>query len=207
LIEYNKKNIGLPIFNIKDRLGLTSLHYSVIFNNFETLKILIDEEANPLVISNDGLHVYQIALQYKRTNLLKYLLDKTTNFNFLSKNGETILQSSITYQNFDIIEYLLDKNVININNQETEYGLSALFQAIILGNTSLINKMIKLGANINLTDFMGNTPLHYVLIEKHIKILEILMEHENINFNISNLNGDYPLHIIMDLVLSGQVSN
>ena len=33
LINYNKTTIGISIIDIKDRLGYTSLHYSIIFNN------------------------------------------------------------------------------------------------------------------------------------------------------------------------------
>jgi hypothetical protein len=41
LIEKDEQNIGLPIIDIKDTLGLTALHYSFIFNNYEEFKILL----------------------------------------------------------------------------------------------------------------------------------------------------------------------
>jgi ankyrin repeat protein len=92
LIKYNKETIGISIIDIKDRLGLTALHYSVIFNNFETFKILIENEADPYVISKDGSNVFVTCLMYKRNEMLEYLIDKKYNVNFTSGSGETLLQ-------------------------------------------------------------------------------------------------------------------
>jgi ankyrin repeat protein len=42
LIEkYNNIVIGISILDIKDKLGFTALHYTIIFNNFEAFKILL----------------------------------------------------------------------------------------------------------------------------------------------------------------------
>ena len=51
-----------------------------------------------------------------------------------NNNNDTILQNAIIYDNNLILNYLLDKNLDNdfLNNQENEYGLTIIHNAIIL---------------------------------------------------------------------------
>jgi ankyrin repeat protein len=198
LINFNKLSIGISIIDIKDRLGLTALHYSVIFNNFETLQILIDNNADPYLLSNDGSNIFVSCLTYKRNNMIDYLIKRNFNINFISHTGETLLQIAVNYQNNEIINKLLDTN-ININNINYDYGLNILHQSIILDNFDLFKKLLNKNIDINLPDFYGNSPLHYILIDKRLNFLPLLFSKSNITLNNSNINGDIPLHILLDI--------
>ena len=197
LIEYNKTNIGISIIDLKDRLGLTALHYSVIFNNFESFLILLKNNSNPYLISNDGSNIFILSLMYKRNNFINYLIDNNYNLNFLNSNGDNLLQIAINYQNIDIVNKLLETN-INFNNINFDLGINVLHQSIIFNNIDLFKKLLLKNIDINLSDFYGNTPLHYIMIDKRIDFLEPLFEFQNIKFNLSNINGDIPLHIMLD---------
>ena len=198
LIEYNKQTIGITIIDIKDRLGLTALHYSVIFNNYDAFKILIENNADPYILSNDGTNVFIICLMYKRNNMLEYLIDKKYNINFTSGTGETLLQIAVNYQNNQLINKLIDSN-INLNNTTNDYGLSVLHQSIILDNVNLFKKLLEKQIDLNLPDFYGNTPLHYIFSEKHINYLPLIFSKKNIKLNTTNINGETPLHLLLDL--------
>jgi ankyrin repeat protein len=65
LLEKDNQNIGLPIIDIKDKLGLTALHYSIIFNNYKAFKILLDK-SNILINNNQNLNAFHICIQYNR---------------------------------------------------------------------------------------------------------------------------------------------
>jgi ankyrin repeat protein len=197
LLKYNSINIGINIFDIKDRLGLTALHYSVIFNNFESFKLLLEYKADPYAISKEGSNVFVICLIYKRNEMIEYLLNLKYNLNFTSPNGETLLQLATTYNNINIINKLLATN-INLNNVSSDFGLSVLHQSIIFDNFDLFKKLLSKNVNYNVADFYGNTPLHYILIDKRIRYLNLLVEKTEIKFNVSNINGEIPLHILLD---------
>ncbi len=197
LIEYNKTNIGISILDLKDRLGLTALHYSVIFNNVSAFKLLLDNEADPYIISKDGNNVFITALMYKRNEMIDYLLNKKYNVNFTTGNGETLLQVAVNYSNTNIIDKLLETN-INLNNINSDFGISVLHQSVILNNYDLFKKLIGKNVDINLTDFYGNTPLHYIFIDSRIEFLDLLFKKPDIKFNLSNINGEIPLHILLD---------
>ena len=197
LIEYNKTNIGISILDLKDRLGLTALHYSVIFNNYDAFKLLLENAADPYLISKDGSNVFILALMYKRNNFINHLLDKNYNINFRSSNGENLLQIAVNYHNNEIINKLLDTN-INLNNINLDFGLNVLHQSIILDNFDLFKKLLSKNIDINIADFYGNTPFHYILTDKRINYLvHLFTTKPDIKFNLSNINGDLPLHILL----------
>lgn len=216
LINYDKKNIGISIYDIRDMQGYTGLFYAVIFNNIVALKILYKENANVSNVDNMGNNIYMIALQYKRTKmviyLLKHELNKNQNIltNYINTNGESILQSIIIYEDNDmkdLLQLLLKYThfiKLIVNNKEIEYGLTALHQCVILNKNTIANELLLLGANLNQSDFLGNTSIHYAMIEKNYNFLfDIIIQDNyinfnNINFNNMNLNGDTPLHILLE---------
>lgn len=197
LIDANNNNIGISIIDIEDRLGLTALHYSVIFNNFEAFQILLDNKADPNIRSKDGSNVFITCLKYKRNTMIEYFIDKNYNFNFTTNEGNTILQVAVNFQNNDIIKKLLNSK-INLNNVSSDYGLSVLHQSIIMDNYDLFIKLLEKNVNINLSDFYGNTPLHYILMEKRHNYLDKFINLNDIKYNVSNINGDLPLHILLN---------
>ncbi len=198
LIEYNKETIGISIIDIKDRLGLTALHYSVIFNNYDAFTLLIETGADPYIVSKDGSNVFITCLMYKRNQMIEYLISKKYNLNFTSGSGETLLQIAVNYQNNQIINKLLETN-INLNNTTNDYGLSVLHQSIILDNFDLFKKLLEKPVDLNLPDFYGNTPIHYILSEKRIEYLPLLFAKSDIKLSNTNINGETPLHLLLDL--------
>jgi ankyrin repeat protein len=197
LINCNKTSIGISIIDIKDSLGLNALHYSVIFNNFDAFKLLLDNEASPYIVSKDKSNVFITCLTYNHDIMLKYLIDQKYNLNFTTSVGETLIQVATNYNNYKIIDLLLETN-INLNNKTSDYGLTILHQSIILDNFNLFKKLLDKNLDINLPDFYGNTPLHYIISDKHIKYLALFIKKSDIKFNISNINGELPLHILLE---------
>ena len=197
LIEQNKKNIGISIIDIKDNLGNTALHYATVLNNFNIVKELINNNSDPLIRNNDGENVLHSALKYNRNNIIEYIVKTNININFLTKTGENLLQLAVSYQNNDITTFLIENTKINLNNQEKEYGITVLQQLIVQNNIRLFKKAISFGANINQQDYYGNTSLIYISTESNIKLYECLLSYNNLNYNLSNIDGETSLHLIL----------
>lgn len=199
LIQYNKTNIGISIIDMPDRLGMTSLHYSVIFNNYEVFILLLENEADPYIMTKEQANVFILCLMYKRTKMISYLLDKKYKINFTNANGETLLQVAINYNNMDVINLLLVTS-ININNISSDYGLTAINQSIILDNYDVYKLLLNMNANITIADFYGNTPLHYIFVYDKINYLNDLFKKniDTVQFNRTNINGETPLHILLN---------
>jgi ankyrin repeat protein len=90
-------------------------------------------------------------------------------------------------------------------------GTSAIHQCIINNNINIFAKLLDTNININLQDFFGYTPLHYILVElktslenndnkiQLIKFLKLLLNNKNLSFNLTNINGEIPLHLLLSI--------
>ncbi len=206
ILDYDKMNIGMSIIDVSDSIGYTGLHYCIIFNNIKAFNMLYNLNVDINILDKKQNNIYMICLQYKRTDLLIHILNmeikKNHNINhFTNINGESILMSAINYDDMKVVDYILGnkefaKQIINI--QEHEYGLTSLHQAIVLGHNNIIEKMINNGANLLLSDYLGNTPYHYAVIEKNYFVLNYLINMELKTLTYINMNGNMPLHILLE---------
>ena len=197
LLEYNKKTIGISIIDIRDNFGNTALHYAIILNNIDIVKKLIDSKADPLITNNENDNCLQIGLKYNRNEILQFLIEKNIPLNFISDTGESFLQLAISFQNEYIIKLIIKKKCF-INNQEFEYGISALHQILIQSNIELSKLLIDNGADINVQDLYGNTPLIYIINENNNILVEFLLSYEKLDYNLNNIDGNTALHIILN---------
>lgn len=198
LLNYDKNNIGISILDIPDRLGLTALHYAVIFNNMEIFKLLLHNNANPYIVSKEGNNVFICTLMYKRNDMILYLLEMNKfKINFHNNSGESLLQVSINYDNMIISNKLIDLNIIKLDNTSSDYGLCALSQTIILDNIDLYKKLLEKDVDVNIADFHGNMPLHYIFIYNRLTYLDMMLKKDP-KFNTVNINGELPLHLLLD---------
>ena len=205
ILEHDRANIGISIIDIADNFGFTGLHYACIFSNIKAFKLLYENNADIYLTDKDNNNVYQIALQYQRNEIIIYLLNEEWNKNhnniyFINTNGYSLLQNALTDENDEIIKYMLEKDPSTdyLNNQEIEFGLTALHQCVVLNQNDYAFKLIQLGANINISDFIGNSSFHYGLIENNYDYIQQILDTDNVNYNVTNLHGNTPLHLYLD---------
>jgi ankyrin repeat protein len=194
LLDKDNQNIGLPIIDIKDKLGLTALHYSIIFNNYKAFKILLDK-SNILINNNQNLNAFHICIQYNRINFFIDLLSNNSELFINTSNNESLLQYAILFDKYDFIPYILKKK-INVNNQDITNGLCALHQIVMKNKIDIVQMLINYGANINIQDYYGNTAIHYSISEENVEILRLLLQY-NPNLNLIDIDGNTPLHLYL----------
>ncbi len=197
ILKKNKNIIGISIVDKKDLLGRICLHYCIIFNNLEILKLLLNENADPYLVNNNGDNVFFFSIKYNRIEIFNELFKKYNNFNITNKHNQTILQFSIKYGNYKLINYLIDKNVINLNNIEKEYGTTILHQLVINNRNNLIEKVVDNGADITISDYMGNNVIHYSIIENNDAMTLYFLKFNKINLDFSDIDGNTVLHLFL----------
>jgi ankyrin repeat protein len=201
LLDYNKKTIGISILDIKDKFGLTALHYSIIYNNMNIFKLLLLNNADLFILSNDSNNSISYSIIYNRNDIFDYILEKNINFhNFINNKGFNLLQIALINKNIYVLKKLLDNNInINLNNKDYENGHTILHQSFIYDNIEIFELLLYKNIDINITDFLGNTVLHYILNEKKYNYLDKLLKYKDkIKYNISNILGNIPLHTLLN---------
>lgn len=149
--------------NSKDIIGFTPLHLSCrsVTNgsNYETIKLLLDAGADINLDSNDKCTALHYSIAAYISNLKK---NKSCNYNDQNNKSDEILQ---------VINLLISSGA-NLNHQDLD-GYTPIYYAAVFGsfihNDIILKILIKAGADINIPNNLGETPL--------IKCQESFKEH------------------------------
>jgi len=68
-----------------------------------------------------------------------------------------------------------------------------LFKAVKEGDTAKLERLLKEGADVNVKDDYGRTPLHVAAEKGEVEIVKLLLE-KGADVNVKNNNGQTPLH-------------
>lgn len=166
--------------NIRNKEGHSPLMMIASKQDYNLFKLLIDRGADPLAISNDG------------SNVLMWELLPFINMGF-------------NEDSFKIQQMLVDYK-IDVNHRENDNYRNTLTLAVQGGQHELIKLLLKGGADPNISDFNGTTPLFYVAAvntsykdeQTAIDTMKMMLE-AGANINASNKDGDTTLHYIMRL--------
>jgi ankyrin repeat protein len=199
LLEENKNQIGVPITDIYDSYNKIPLHYAINKKNIGAIKLLLEYGSNVNYQDNDGLNALHMAVYSRSYEICKMIIDNGININSCCNTGESALHIACNLNLLDIVELLI-KNKININKQDYEHNFTAFHYAVNNNDKNIIIILLKNNAEINIQDSYGNSIIHYCIIEKNLEILEliILNTKQKINFNLWNIEGKIPLHLLFD---------
>ena len=134
---------------------------------------------------------------------MKYLSFFVTICMFLTVNlyakNYTVIQRTIVNKNFSKEEKLhFIKSLLKQENNKKEinfidkHGYTALDLAVIHNYPSIVETLLKNGANPNIKDKKGYTPLHRAVIKLSPKLTQLLMEYKA-DPDIKDIYGYTPL--------------
>lgn len=92
-------------------------------------------------------------------------------------NPYEMMLYAVQYKDSDLLEKLLSYySFLNINKLN-EDGIAVIHFAAMVGSTELITLLKKYGADLNLKDIRGNSPLHYSNLMQHYDFSTELTKH------------------------------
>ncbi|XP_074882110.1 ankyrin repeat domain-containing protein 22 isoform X3 [Buteo buteo] len=120
-------------------------------------------------------------------NEVQLLLERNSNYLNIqdSFGGDTPLICACKQGNNRIVSYLLNRNAdVNLRNKVSKTKQ----------NENLIKMLLRAGADVNATDFSGNTALHYACEMKNQAVIPLLLE-AHADTSVKNQDGETPLDI------------
>ena len=121
---------------------------------------------------------------------------------------QAVIDNDYAGEGFYVNDALLDKLRIaiesgaNVNIQPSSRGYSPLIflakSDVTEPNIEMVDLLLRNGANPNLQDRGGETALHWASARGFLEMVEKLLESENIDINITNIDGRNALHSIFD---------
>ncbi|MDO6992644.1 ankyrin repeat domain-containing protein [Brachyspira innocens] len=168
----------------------------------------------------ENMYIARI-IETSDTNALRNIMMYSNfNMNSVITAYETPLTYAIHLGKDDIVNQLFrykmyNTNIINIETtfiprgevyfDESTNGIEAvgnvylgdaspLQYAIFKGNTNIINTLLKLGADINRKDSLGNNALMYAASYGSAEVIDTLLNYSSNSYRVVDIYGDTPLH-------------
>ena len=168
----------------------------------------------------ENMYIARI-IETSDTNALRNIMMYSNfNMNSVITEYETPLTYAIHLGKDDIVNQLFrykmyNTNIINIETSfipagevyfdESTNGIEAvgnvylgdaspLQYAIFKGNTNIINTLLKLGADINRKDSLGNNALMYAASYGSAEVIDTLLNYSSNSYRVVDIYGDTPLH-------------
>jgi ankyrin repeat protein len=148
-----------------------------------------------------GATLLLVAIRENNVNAVRRMLEKGADPTIIrNEDGYTLFHVAvINYTDRDILNLLLENGKVDINETTTEYGETALHMAIQNSNTATAEFLLSKGANLNVTDIFGRTPLHLaVKYAKDMDIVELLLNHKDVDVNLMDDYGQNALDYAME---------
>jgi ankyrin repeat protein len=173
-----------PNIDVKRLDGKNILFDLVLYNDYETLKILINSGINlniqdskgntPLHhMVEDGLKIEDKKLREEFIERLVFFLKFRVNVDIQDNEGRTVFHKSVIANDLKVTEKLLTKKA-NLSLKD-KHGRTALHHTQWNGNYKIARWLIAAGADMNIPDKSGFTLLNYAAIFGHLELVMALI--------------------------------
>ena len=164
--------------NIQDARSRTPLHVAVYLKRHDAARLLLKLGANPNALEIDRYDIVTIAAVANDPEMLKIALDGgASTRNVTSRYDGTALIAAAHLGHADVVKMLIaaKASLNHVNN----LGWTALMESIVLGNggknhTDTLRALVDAGADVNIADRRGTTPLQHARRRGYVNMAKIL---------------------------------
>jgi ankyrin repeat protein len=220
--------------NARDESGNTPLHLAVLYNHDGAAELIINANPDINAVNGDGESPLSLATVYGTPKSLELLLSKKADVRIRDKEGNTLLHVAALRGNIEkvqeILKYEPDIEMKNgagntpllsaVKRYENEAVIGCLLDngahiaavdstgkgILHVANNSNVKYLVQKGADVNLQDRDGNTPLHKVFLDLLLYKTFYPFMKENANLylaagadpDIKNKQGKSPMDLAVE---------
>lgn len=205
--------------------GFTALHLACTKNNVNIVQILLDAGADITAVNKEKYSVLHYAAAFSNVKIIKMLLDhkvdgKSVSLSLEDPNKRTALHTAVSNgesidpnlkspeepykRSISVVKTLLDYSAIQGNkeyiNLQDDLGHTALHYAATFHYIPLLTLLLEYGANIDIEDKDGDTPLFNAVEKGDVEAVELIASYRiNVqkldpNHHVNTYTGDTALH-------------
>ncbi|CAB0042772.1 unnamed protein product [Trichogramma brassicae] len=203
----DEKNQPVRI-DTRDESGNTLLHWAMRHAYKKTSELLLRRGADPNSTNADGctaLHVVcRFYYEYDLTKMLFELSNdeyQPVRLDVRDNLGNTPLHVALEWGGKEVPLMLLERGAdINLANEDGATPLHVICESEFDDNGDFVRAFFKIiederrSVRVNAQNKFGDTPLHLALVEKHKKLVKLLLENDA-DANLANAEGSTALHV------------
>ncbi|XP_059226620.1 E3 ubiquitin-protein ligase mind-bomb isoform X2 [Stomoxys calcitrans] len=166
--------------SLQDSEGDTPLHDAISKEHDEMLSLLLDYGADITLTNNNGFNALHHASLKGNPSAMKILLTKTNRPWIVEEkkdDGYTALHLAALNNHVEIAELLVHSGKANMDRQNVNLQ-TALHLAVERQHVQIVKLLVQEGANLNIPDKDGDTPLHEALRHHTLSQLKQLQDAE-----------------------------
>lgn len=166
--------------SLQDSEGDTPLHDAISKEQDQMLSLLLDHGADITLTNNNGFNALHHAALKGNPSAMKILLSKTNRPWIVEEkkdDGYTALHLAALNNHFEIAELLVHLGRANMDQQNVNLQ-TALHLAVERQHVHIVKLLVREGANLNVPDKDGDTPLHEALRHHTLSQLRQLQDVE-----------------------------
>jgi cytohesin len=158
--------------NVETRGKRRPLHLAARSGHLDICKYLLANGALLDPVSGNGWTPLLLAAARGQSDMVKYLAEQGANVRAASNDGYNLLQLAAIFQDQALIEFSVKNGISpdSVNNR----GYSALHHCVARGYLDGIKSFLEVGAQPNIKDKYGYTPLQWARRSGRRKISELL---------------------------------
>ena len=184
-------NVNIPTMD-----GLTALIVASALGHRNIVRLLLAApHINVNIRVRNGATLLYLAAQQGREEDVRLLLAVPgININLATYDGTSPLMIAVTQWHEEVVNLLLAAPGIDANACRDD-GATALFVAAQHGFTEIVRLLIRHGADVNLPNYRGTSPLCIAMFQRYIDIVSVLLQAPGIRINQATNTGVTPLAV------------
>ncbi|XP_069692913.1 uncharacterized protein [Periplaneta americana] len=189
-------NLKLPCDNcrISNRYS-TVFHESILCEQLEVARILIDNGANVDMRDCEGNTALHLAAKEGKLQAVTFLLKNKSDFNLLNENRDTPLHVATRSGKLEVVQCLVESGASIISGDKDATGRTALHVAANQNNLDIVKYLYENGGHkvCNRSCIIQETPLHIAASYGRYNNVKFLAERA-IHVDVADNKGNTALH-------------